>query len=243
MKFDDLIKLVRTLRKKCPWDRKQTLKSLKNNLIEEAYELIEAIEDDNSDAIKEEIGDILFLGIFLAKILEDEKGISFNKIISATVEKYKSKHPHVFKNINLKDQEAVLKFWQRSKKDIFNGIPKTLSALIAARVIQERASKLGFDWDSHKGPLKKVDEEIREIKRSINSKMVFEEFGDLLFACVNLARHLKLDPEDALRYANKKFVKRFKKIRDVLKKRGKDIEDSNLEEMDKIWEEAKEKIK
>jgi len=239
MTINELIELVNTLRKKCPWDRKQTLTSLKNNLVEEAYELVAAIEENDRHAIKEEIGDILFLGMFLAKVLEEEKGVHFDEVISAIITKYRDKHPHVFKNMALPDQKEVLKFWQQSKKDIFEGIPITLPALLAAKVIQERASKVGFDWDSHKGPMRKVTEEVREIEKSIGSKKVFEEFGDLLFSCVNLARHLAIDPEDALRYANKKFVKRFRKVKNELKRRGKNLEDAGLEEMDKIWDEIK----
>lgn len=239
MKIYDLIKLVETLRKECPWDREQTLDSLKNNVIEESYELIEAIEDNDVSSIKEEIGDILFLGFFLAKIFEEEKDIGFDELILSTVKKYKDKHPHVFKEENFSDQDAVLRFWQKTKKDIFAGISKVLPALLAAKIIQERASKLGFDWETHKGPLEKINEEINEIEKSSKTEDVFEEFGDLLFACVNLARHLSVDPEDALRYANKKFVKRFRKVMEELKKRGKDIEATDLEEMDKIWDEIK----
>ncbi|MBA7525186.1 Nucleoside triphosphate pyrophosphohydrolase [subsurface metagenome] len=239
MKIYDLIKLVETLRKECPWDREQTLDSLKNNVIEESYELIEAIEDNDVSSIKEEIGDILFLGFFLAKIFEEEKDIGFDELILSTVKKYKDKHPHVFKEENFSDQDAVLRFWQKTKKDIFAGISKVLPALLAAKIIQERASKLGFDWETHKGPLEKINEEIKEIEKSSKTEDVFEEFGDLLFACVNLARHLSVDPEDALRYANKKFVKRFRKVMEELKKRGKDIEATDLEEMDKIWDEIK----
>lgn len=239
MNIHDLIKLVETLRKKCPWDRKQTLNSLKNNTVEEAYELIEAIEDNNISAIKEEIGDILFLGLFLAKVSEEEKGVSFDELMSSIVKKYKDKHPHVFGDENFDDHDVVLRFWHKSKKDIFGGISKILPALLAAKIIQERASKLGFDWESHKGPLEKINEEIKEIEKSINGEKVFEEFGDLLFACVNLARHLSVEPEDALRYANKKFIKRFRKIVNELKKQGKDIGDADLEEMDRLWDEIK----
>lgn len=241
MKTDDLIKLVSTLRKKCPWDRKQTLKSLKNNLIEEAYELVEAIENDNLSAIKEEAGDILFLALFFAKILEQEKGISFDDLISSTVKKYKGKHPHVYKKIVLDDADAVLRYWQHSKKDIFRGIPEALPALLAAKVIQERAAKFGFDWRSAQGPLEKIVEEAKELRKSRNAKRAFEELGDLLFACVNLARHLKLDPEDTLRAANKKFVKRFRQVKETLHQHGKNIEEASLAEMDHIWNAIKRK--
>ncbi len=239
MKTRDLIELVRILRRQCPWDREQTLNSLKNNLVEESYELVEAVENDDITAIEEEIGDILFLGFFLARVLEEEKGVDFDSLLSSTVKKYRDKHPHVFKGANVADQDAVLKSWQKSKEDIFNGIPKKLPALMATKIIQERASKLGFDWESHKGPLEKINEEIKELEKSIDTEKVFEECGDLLFACVNLARHLSVDPEDALRHADKKFIRRFREIAARLRAQGKDIEQASLEEMDTLWNEIK----
>ena len=239
MHIRKLIELVKVLRSKCPWDREQTLESIKNNVIEESYELVEAVEQGDVGAIQEEIGDILFLGFFLATIFEEEKGITLNQLVRSTVKKYREKHPHVFKRKELKNQDEVLKFWQQSKKDMFSGISKALPALLAARIIQERASKVGFDWQSPEGPCKKVDEEIEELKSSIGSERAFEEFGDLLFACVNLARHLKFDSEDALRNANKKFISRFRKIAEELKKIGKSLEEVSLEEMDRIWNEIK----
>lgn len=240
MTINELVKLVNTLRKKCPWDRKQTLSSLKNSLVEETYEVVEAIEENRLSLIKEEIGDLLFLGIFLAKVLEEEKGTSFNQLISETIKKYRDKHPHVFSKRVFTNTDEVIKFWQQSKNDVFQGISISLPALLAARVIQERAARLGFDWHSHKGPLKKIKEELREIKRARKAKKVFEEFGDLLFSCVNLARHLEVDPEDALRYANKKFVNRFRKVKEKIEKNGKNLEDVNLKEMDRVWNEIKE---
>jgi len=239
MNVNDLLELVDKLRKKCPWDREQTLDSLKNNFIEEAYELIEAIENNNISAIKEELGDMLFLGFFLAKILEEEKAVSLNDVLTSVVKKYKKKHPHVFGKKILGDQDAVLKYWQKSKQDIFNGIPKMLPALMAAKIIQDRARKLGFDWNTPTGPLEKIDEEVSEMKKSMATGQVFEELGDVLFACVNLARHLSVDPEDALRFANKKFIRRFRKIMDELKRRGKNIEEVDLKEMDALWNEIK----
>jgi len=236
--FDDLLDLVKTLREKCPWDRKQTLESLKGKLIEEAYELVEAIEADRVEAITEEIGDIIFLAVFLGRILEERELASLERIITTTVQKYKGKHPHVFADKELKDEHAVLRFWQRSKEDVFAGIPDVLPALLAAKIIQERASKLGFDWASHTGPLEKVKEELREVEDSEQTAHS-EEMGDLLFACVNLSRHLNIDPEDALRHGNKKFVRRFREIVRELKKQGKEIDDVSLEEMDKIWDAVK----
>ncbi len=239
MKIDSLIELVQILRKKCPWDRVQTIKSLKNNLIEEAYEFVEAVEENNPAALKEEAGDILFLIIFLIAIMEENGITDFENLLSCTIRKYKEKHPHVFKDKKLKDRDAVIEFWNRAKPDPFKGIPKTLPALSAARIIQERAARLGFDWRSADGPVSKIKEEIEELIASRTDSEAFEEFGDLLFACVNLARHLKIDPEDALRYANKKFVVRFKNVLEELKKMGKDVEKTDLEEMDMIWNQKK----
>ena len=236
--FDDLLNLVKTLREKCPWDRTQTLESLKAKVIEETYELVEAIEEDKLKAITEEIGDIIFLALFLVRILEEQEHTSLEKIIATTIQKYKGKHPHVFADKELKDEHAVLQFWHRSKEDIFAGIPNVLPALLAAKVIQERASKLGFDWASHTGPLEKVKEELREVADGEQTAHS-EEIGDLLFACVNLARHLNIDPEDALRHANKKFVRRFREIIKELKRQGKEIDGVTLEEMDRIWDAVK----
>ena len=238
MNFDDLVELIKTLREKCPWDRVQTLDSLKSKVIEESYELVEAIEADDLDATKEELGDIIFLALFLTKILEEREQSNLDSIIASTIGKYKSKHPHVFANKELKDEKEVLHFWHKSKKDIFAGIPIILPALLAAKVIQERAARLGFDWESHTGPLEKVKEEIGELEGN-GDEIQREEMGDLLFACVNLARHLHVDPEEALRQANKKFVRRFREVIRRLEEEGGDIGEVSLEEMDKIWDEIK----
>jgi len=238
VKIDDLIQLVRTLRQECPWDRVQTLDTLKSKIIEEAYELVDAIEQDDLDATMEELGDLVFLVFFLARILEEDGKTTMDEILASSIDKYQRKHPHVFDNKVLKDEREVLRFWHKSKEDIFAGVPIILPALLAAKVIQERAARVGFDWASHTGPLEKVEEEFRELERS-GKEMHAEEMGDLLFACVNLARHLNIDPEEALRYANKKFVRRFRLVIRELKKQGKDTEDVSLEEMDKIWDEIK----
>jgi len=234
-----LIELISALRVQCPWDSKQTLRSLKNKIIEESYELVDAIEKDDPGAIKEEIGDVLFLALFFARIYHDEKGVDPATLISTTVKKYRDKHPHVFKDRDLPDQNAVLRYWHENKEDMFSGLPITLPALLSAKTIQERVSKVGFDWDSHQGPLEKVKEELAEIEREKEKEAVIEEFGDLLFACVNLARHLSVDPEDALRAANSKFIGRFRRVQDELKKRGSSLGKASLQEMDAIWDEIK----
>jgi MazG family protein len=234
-----IVKLVKILRAKCPWDKKQTLSSLKNNLVEETYEVVEAIENNDLKSIKEEVGDLLFLGFFLARILEEKKSVTMDELTSSTVRKYRAKHPHVFKNKKFKTPDEVVRFWHGTKKDIFAGIPITLPALLAAKVIQERAAKVGFDWRSKGGPMKKIAEETRELRRAKRPRRIFEETGDLLFSCVNLARHLGVDPEDALRHANRKFVKRFRLVEKNFKKSGKQIKGSSLQEMDRVWDRIK----
>jgi MazG family protein len=236
--FGDLVELVKTLREKCPWDRVQTLDSLKSKLIEESYELVEAVEQEDLDATVEELGDIIFLALFLVRILEEKGKVDLDSVLASTVRKYKKKHPHVFADKDLKDEKDVLHFWHKSKEDIFAGIPIILPALLAAKVIQERASRLGFDWQSHAGPLEKVKEEMRELEGDGEGEQR-EEMGDLLFACVNLARHLDIDPEEALRHANKKFVRRFREILRRLAAQGRDIESVSLEEMDRVWDDIK----
>ena len=239
--IEDLLKLIDTLRARCPWDREQTVVSLKNKVIEEAYELLEAIETNDEKAIKEEIGDLLFLCFFYVRMLKDERHIELDEILRDVIHKYKTKHPHVFQDEQFNTQDEVLAFWHRSKDDIFRGIALSLPALMAAQIIQERARNLGFDWASVRGPMEKVKEEMREVENSTNADDVFEEFGDLLFACVNLGRHLSVESEDALRGANKKFVRRFRALLDELQKQGTDISKLSLEEMDRIWDTIKER--
>ncbi len=233
-----LINLVKTLRKKCPWDRKQTLNTMKNNIIEEAYEVVNAIEKKDIEAIKEEIGDLLFLGFFLSQLLET-RGVRLKEIISETVLKYKRKHPHVFKSKKFKDTKEIVKFWHSTKKDIFKGIPYSLPALHAARLIQERAARMGFDWNDPNGPMQKLIEEIKELEKAGSKKEMKEEMGDILFSCVNLARHLKIDAEDVLRQANKKFVKRFRLMHKRIKKENRNLGSLSLDEMDRIWNKIK----
>jgi MazG family protein len=239
--IQELLKLVDTLRTRCPWDRGQTIASLKNKVIEEAYELLEAIETNDEKAIREEIGDLIFLCFFYVRMLKDEKHIELDDILRDVIRKYKTKHPHVYQEEQFKTQDEVLAFWHRSKDDIFRGIALSLPALMAAQIIQERARTLGFDWASVQGPMDKVKEEVREVENSKDKDDVFEEFGDLLFACVNLGRHLAVEPEDALRRANKKFVRRFRALLDELQKQNKDINKLSLEEMDQIWDAIKER--
>ncbi len=237
--LEALLQLVRILRRKCPWDRIQTLKSFKNNAVEEAYEFADAVEDNKRKKLAEEVGDLLFVAIFAALICEQERDIKMSSVIASTIKKYQIKHPHVFKQKKLRTAEAVLGFWQKSKPDVFKGIPRSLPSMHAAQLIQARAAKLGFDWPDKNGPLGKINEELSELHKTTAKKRVFEEFGDLLFACVNYARHINIDPEQALYRANQKFVQRFRMVMAELRKQGKQADRVSLAEMDRLWDEIK----
>ncbi|MEO0225431.1 MAG: nucleoside triphosphate pyrophosphohydrolase [candidate division WOR-3 bacterium] len=230
------------MRRECPWDRAQTLRSIRQNLIEEVYELIEGIDEGDKDKIEEELGDLLFLSLFAIRIARDERVIKEKDFYKKMLTKYQRRHPHVFGKKRVVDKEDVLRLWQERKKGIFDGIPETLPSLIQARLIQERASRYKFDWSDVNGPLKKIFEEIAELQRAIKSgqgREITIELGDLLFSIVNLSRFLKIDAELALRATNRKFIGRFQKIIHKLEERGRDPKKSNLVEMDRIWEEVK----
>lgn len=241
----NLLQIVKTLRERCPWDKQQSLNSIKNLFIEESYELQDAIESKDSSKIEEELGDILFLVAFASKIAEEKKATSFKKIVDRVSQKLKEKHPHVFGNKKIKTKEEVLYYWEelKEKKQFFEGIPRKLPSLTKAILIQERVKRVGFDWEDKKGPLQKIKEELEELERGVNENQKMEEIGDLLFAVVNLARWLGIDPEEALQKTNKKFMQRFEKIVETSKKSGKKLKDMSLDEMDKLWEEIKAKEK
>ncbi|RKX70445.1 nucleoside triphosphate pyrophosphohydrolase [candidate division WOR-3 bacterium] len=231
-KTEEVIKLIRRLRKECPWDRKRKLKDLVNSFIEESYELLAALEDGDREKISEEIGDLLFLGLMAVVIAEEEIKIDPNQLYRDLIEKYVRRHPHVFGDAELKNGSDVLRYWERHKKRPFSDIPKVLPALVRARLIQERASRFGFDWEDVTGPIEKVKEEVAELTRSDDSSREVE-FGDLLFSLVNVARFLKIDPETALAKTCDKFQRRFQR---VIERAGPD---ADLEEMDRIWEDLK----
>jgi len=244
--MEKLLWVIKELREKCPWDKKQSLESIRWLFIEEAYELKEAIEEGNKSKIEEELGDILFLSLFGIRIAEEQKGSSLTQVLKRITQKLIERHPHVFSNKKVKDTQEVLANWesikQKEKREFFDGVPSSLPALLQAEMIQERVRRVGFDWKDYKGPLKKVKEEteelIKEIKEKRKKKME-EEIGDILFAVVNLSRHLEINPEEALRKTNKKFMERFEKVKKELERKGKTLKKSSLEEMDAIWEKIK----
>lgn len=250
-KFDELVKIMEILRseKGCPWDRVQTHDTLKRYLLEETYELIEAIENKEPESIKEELGDLLLQIVFHSQIAKEEGNFDVEDVIQTIIQKMIGRHPHVFGEAEFKTPEEVLNQWDDRKREegklhesILDGVPKALPALLKAYKIQSRVAKVGFDWDNIGGVIDKIKEELGEVEEAINSgekDKIEEEIGDLLFSIVNLARFLKIDPETALRKTNRKFEKRFRKLENLAKNKGKTLKDMTLKEMDNLWDEIK----
>jgi MazG family protein len=249
--FQELVDIVRRLRVECPWDREQNHDTIKQNTIEEAYEVIEAIDDKDYGELKKELGDLLLHVIFHSLIAEKEGNFKLNEVIDSIKEKLVRRHPHIFGDVKVDGTTDVLKNWEAIKleegrENLLAGIPKHLPSLARAYRIQEKASKVGFDWENKKDVWKKVIEEIEElqsIEESGDAAKIEEEMGDILFALTNYARFLNVNPENALRFTNEKFIKRFTYIEERLKEKGIKITESNLQEMDKYWEESKTALK
>ncbi len=232
----------------CPWDKRQTPKTIKNYLLEEAYELVDAIERGSHQAIKEELGDLLFLIVFLAYLYEEVGKFDLENVIDTVEEKMIRRHPHVFGGVKVRDEREIRVRWQKIKSEeklqssILDGIPKALPALMLAYKVGSRAATVGFDWQRAEDVILKVEEEIEEFKRALkqgNRDRIEEELGDILFSCVNLARLLNIQPEEALRKTVYKFKDRFQFIEKRLREQGKDLEETSLKEMDALWERAK----
>ena len=252
--FDQLVQVVATLRGEngCPWDKAQTHETLKADLIEETYEVIEAIDAKSSDKLQEELGDLLINVMLHAQIAKDQGDFSINEVVGSITDKLIRRHPHVFGDVDAKDAETVLQNWEAIKrseagyedrKSVLDGVPEALPSLLRAQKIQNRAARVGFDWDTVADALPKLEEEIEEVKRSLQKGDTTEiemEIGDLLFSVVNLCRFLDLQAEEALRQAVRKFTTRFQKMEEILEERGKTFKDYDLAGLDLIWEEAKE---
>ncbi len=253
--FFELVKVMEKLRSEngCPWDKKQTHRTLIPYLIEECYELVEAIEKDKPEEICEELGDVLLQIVFHAQIARENGDFSIVDVIKGIKEKLIIRHPHVFSTEKVKNAEEVSKNWEKIKKkekkdrkSILDGIPKNLPALLKAYRVQSRASKVGFDWNDIEGVIDKIKEEIDELKEADNQEnkeKIEEEFGDLLFALVNFARFKDIRPEEALQRTVTKFIERFKYIEESAQKSGRNIQDLSLNEMDFFWEKAKQNEK
>ncbi len=245
--FSDFVQITKRVRKECPWDREQTHSSIRHSLIEEAYEVVESIDLQQSDELKKELGDILLHVVFHSNISEEEGEFTLEDVIDAISRKLIFRHPHVFGDSKVNDSAEVKQRWEKLKflegrTSLMDGVPKELPALLRAHRIQEKASKVGFDWEKKEAAWKKVNEEIRELKKEIKSgsqDSVESEFGDLLFALVNYSRFINVNPEIALRGSIDKFITRFRYIEARIKAMGKDIHSSTLEEMDMLWEESK----
>ncbi len=248
-KFEELVNVMRRLRRECPWDKKQTHDSIKAATIEEAYEVIEAIDDKDFEELKGELGDLLLHIVFHSAIAEESGKFTIDDVIDEITKKLIRRHPHIFGNVVAETGKEIERNWETIKLEegrnsVLEGIPRVLPELQKAYRIQEKVSKVGFDWKNKDDVWKKVLEEIDELKKAEeknNIEQIENEIGDLFFSLVNYSRFLGINPENALRKTNEKFVKRFRFIEEKIKETGRKITDSNLEEMDKYWEESKEK--
>ena len=255
--IDELIKIMKTLRdpeQGCPWDREQIHATILPHTIEEVYEIAEAIQSGNMDDFKDELGDLLFQIIFYCQIATEDNDFNFDDVVTNLNNKLTRRHPHVFGDAEIKTAGDLSRSWEDIKREerlaagktdhgILDSISTALPALIQARKLQKKAATVGFDWNDPEPVMAKVQEELAEIRDEIehpdNSERLAEEVGDLLFACVNLARHLDVEPETALMATNRKFKKRFGYIETKLKKQGRTLEDASLDEMEALWEESK----
>ncbi len=245
--FEKLLNIMDELREKCPWDKKQTFETLRHLTIEETYELADAIIENDIDEIKKEIGDLLLHIVFYAKIGSETNSFDIKEVIDSLNEKLIRRHPHIYGNEKVENSEQVKENWEQIKlkegrKSALGGVPKSLPALVKAYRIQDKARGVGFDWDNTEQVWNKVEEEIKELQDEIKNndkERIEEEFGDTLFALINYSRFIDVNPESALERTNKKFIKRFQYIEKQVSSQGKDLRNMSLEEMDKIWKQAK----
>lgn len=251
--FDRLVEIMARLRGEggCPWDRKQTRESLKPFLIEEAYEVLEAIEEKDADKLKEELGDLLYQILFHAQISKEDGEFDIEDILTTSSEKMVRRHPHVFGDVKAESAEEVLKQWEAIKKEekgeerrsILEGVPSHLPALLRAHQLQARAARVGFDWEHVDQVFSKVKEEMMEFEEAFRARDregMEGELGDLLFALVNIGRFIEVNPEDALRKSISRFISRFRHIEEEIARQGREWGEVSLEEMEGLWQEAKE---
>ncbi|HMK27912.1 MAG TPA: nucleoside triphosphate pyrophosphohydrolase [Chitinophagaceae bacterium] len=252
--FLRLVEIMDDLREKCPWDKKQTIQSLRQMTIEETYELADAITEGDWKGIKEELGDMLLHIIFYAKIGSEQKQFELDEVINDICEKLIARHPHIYSDVKVNDAEDVKRNWEKlklkeGKKSVIGGVPRSLPATVKAMRLQEKAKQVGFEWENKEQVWEKVEEEINELKAAIVSlesgvgsqekerlqKAVEEEFGDIVFSLINYARFLQIDAENALEMTNKKFIHRFTQMEEKAMQSGKNLNTMTLEEMDAIW--------
>jgi nucleoside triphosphate diphosphatase len=245
--FDQLLSVMEQLRRECPWDREQTHDSIKGHTIEEAYEVVESIDENDYEELKHELGDLLLHVVFHSEIAKGDGTFDINDVLEAIITKLIRRHPHIFGDTEVNGSDDVKRNWEQIKlaegrESVLEGVPSSLPALLKAYRLQDKASKIGFDWKHRADVWEKVKEEIVELEEAVQSEdkaKAEEEFGDLLFSLVNYGRFLDLNAEDALRVTIAKFIKRFSFIETQMKAEGKDIANSTLEEMDEYWERAK----
>lgn len=249
--FLRLLNVLDTLRAQCPWDKKQTMESLRHLTIEETYELSDAILDGDQDEIKKELGDLMMHLVFYSKIAAEKEDFDITDVLNGVCEKLVNRHPHVYGDVEVANEEDVKRNWEQIKlkegnKSVLAGVPISMPALVKAARIQEKARGVGFDWDNREQVWEKVEEELREFRDEVDlpqDKVDMEkaeaEFGDVLFSLINYARFVKINPENALEKTNKKFIKRFQFLEEQAKKNGKQLADMTLAEMDIFWEQAK----
>ncbi len=248
--FEDFVAITKRLRIECPWDRKQTHASIRHSLIEEAYEVVEAIDNNQMDDLRKELGDLLLHVVFHANIAEETDEFQLEEVIDGITKKLIFRHPHVFNGVPAATAEEVKENWEQLKlkegrESVIDGVPRELPALLRAHRLQEKASAVGFDWKQKEDAWKKAEEELQELHTALAAKdhrEVEAEFGDLLFALVNYSRFIEVNPEHALRRSIEKFTERFKYIERRMRETGRDIRSSSLEEMDALWNEAKVKL-
>ena len=245
--FNRLLDIMDELREKCPWDKKQTLESLRHLTIEETYELADAILDNDLEEIKKELGDVLLHIVFYAKIGSEKKAFDIADVANSISDKLVDRHPHIYGDVEVKNEKEVQQNWEKlklkeGKSSVLEGVPKSLPAVVKANRIQDKVAGVGFDWEEPQQVWEKVQEELSELNEEIksgNKENIESEFGDVLFSMINYARFIGVNPENALEKTNKKFIKRFQFLEAAAKKEGKELSDMSLAEMDVHWEKSK----
>ncbi len=245
--FEKLLQIMNDLREKCPWDKKQTIHSLRQMTIEETYELVDAITENDWKGIKEELGDMLLHIVFYAIIGEEENKFTLDDVINGICKKLVNRHPHIYGDVKVANADEVKKNWekiklQEGKKSVIEGIPRGLPAMVKAMRLQEKAKQVGFEWENKEQVWEKVEEENKELLEAVKSgdkDKMEDELGDVFFSLINFARFLQLDADNALERTNKKFISRFNKMEQEALKDGKDLQQMTLEEMDSIWNKIK----
>lgn len=252
--FDRLLTVMNELRENCPWDKKQTLESLRHLTIEETYELSDAILEGDLKEVKKELGDLMLHNVFYARIASEQQAFDVADVLNGICDKLIERHPHIYSDVIAEDEQTVKSNWEKIKlksgnKSVLEGVPKSLPALVKAIRIQDKARGVGFDWEKKEQVWEKVEEEMQEFKKEFqgdagsdepaNQEKVMAEFGDLLFSLVNYARFINIDPEEALERTNKKFIKRFQYLETESAKDGKKMGEMTLAEMDQYWNKAK----